>query len=180
MKHQKHNASKLSGRLFTLSILIFCLGLPAISSLWVESNVHAWADDQSQGLSIEAQQQSESCWSPTDPSRPCKPATLTKNSQTVLPPNQNQPCRVAIFYPDGNGFAFDLANVLNTDPQIQAVVISQADLESGGLNGFNTLIARLDAAGPFTSQSFQAIQSFVAGGGGYIGEWWGAGAALSG
>lgn len=180
MQHQKRSSAQVICLSLALSTLVLCLTLPAISSHWAEGKAHAWVDDQSQRPTTEAQQQSQTCWSPTGQPYPCKPAPITEKSQTGSPTNLTGVCKVAIFDLDGAGFGEELANVLNTDPQIQAQTISQATLESGGLNGFNTLVTRLDSIGPPSIQSFQAIQSFVAGGGGYVGEWWGAGAALSG
>ena len=163
-----------------LLLALTLVAVPAISSHATAGNAHARMDDQSKGATTEAQQPAQTCWSPTGQPHPCKPAAIAENKQAGSTANLTGLCKVAIFDADGTDFAQELANVLNTDPQIQAQTISQASIESGGLNGFNTLVARLDANGPFSTQAFQAIQSFVAGGGGYIGEWWGAGAALSG
>jgi hypothetical protein len=180
MLHQNSSAAKLAGLFLVMSTLILCLVLPAFSSPWVGGKPHTWADDESQGSTTKAQKPSETCRSATGQLYRCKSTAIVEDSQTISSPNLNGPCKVAIFDQDSISIAQDLADVLNTDSQIQAVAISQAMLESGGLIGFNTLVARLDGNGTITNETAQAIQSFVAGGGGYIGEWWGAGAALSG
>lgn len=91
--------------------------------------------------------------------------------------------KVAVFDDEGVSIAQNLVGILNTDPAVQATTVSRKTVESGGLAGFDCVATRL--LGPPeedrpTAATVQAIKDFIAGGGGYIGEWWGAGAALSG
>jgi hypothetical protein len=91
--------------------------------------------------------------------------------------------KVAVFDDEGSSFAQNLAGVLNTDPEVQASAVSRKTVESGGLAGFDCVATRLlgppEADRP-TAATVLALQAFVAEDGSYIGEWWGAGAALSG
>jgi hypothetical protein len=90
---------------------------------------------------------------------------------------------VAVFDDESVGTALGLASVLNTQPKTQAVAVDRATVESGGLERFDCVIARLfageDGDAP-TVATVQAIRTFVGNGGGYVGEWQGAAAAVSG
>jgi hypothetical protein len=87
---------------------------------------------------------------------------------------------VAVYYDQG-GSGQALVDVLNAVPGLRAVEVTQSEVESGGLAGFDCVVARLfgpPETGFPTAATVEGIQNFVASGGGYVGEWWGAGAAL--
>ena len=178
MQHQKRSPMPLLSVLLGLLTLTLGLTLPASPVRGAGSQAAAWASGQSKSQA--AQPPAAACWSPTGQGAPCLPAGMPESAPALPSPNVNAACKVAVFYPDGTSFGQDLVNVLNTDAQIQATLVSQATIESGGLAGFNVLAARLDQNGPTSAQAYQAIRSFVLNGGGYVGEWWGAGAAFSG
>src|SRR3712207_5256891 len=85
--------------------------------------------------------------------------------------------RVAVF---GELSGFDpraIAATLNTDPRIDAVPVGRARV-AGGLTGFRVLVARFAIDTP-TRAMVTGLRQFVARGGGYVGEYWGAGATLT-
>lgn len=88
-----------------------------------------------------------------------------------------QPVEVAVYseIPD-----FDpavMVDVLNQDRSIHATVVSSDDIAEG-LHGFDTLLARFGTVTP-TLEMVDGVRTFVASGGGFVGDWWGAGAAFS-
>ena len=90
--------------------------------------------------------------------------------------------RVAVYVDRGFGGGQSLVDVLNTDPNLKAAELTQGQLESGGLRAFDCVVARLygpPESGYPTAATVHAVQFFIGQGGGYVGEWWGAGAALS-
>lgn len=91
--------------------------------------------------------------------------------------------RVGVFADDGLFFGEATAELLNTDPSVRAVALSREEVEAGGLSPFDCVVTRLlgppEADTP-TAETVRAIDRFVASGGGFVGEWWGGGAALSG
>jgi hypothetical protein len=132
---------------------------------------------------------------PQSPAAPaaqiCTTATGESYPCAARAPTQQEPdagadaarFRVAVFHDEDIFFADELVAVLNMDPDIEAISVSRLMIESGTLNNFDCLATRL--LGPPendrpTAATIAAIQAFVARGGGYVGEWWGAGAALSG
>jgi hypothetical protein len=87
----------------------------------------------------------------------------------------NAKYRVAIFDQEDVFTAAVLADVLNTDPRVRAFAIeTPSDTRLGRAD---CLIARMFGD---NNEFIRPITRFVNSGGGYIGEWWGAGAALSG
>jgi hypothetical protein len=89
---------------------------------------------------------------------------------------------VAVFDDQSSDPRQPLLDVLNSAPGLRAVKVNRSQVEGGVLRAFDCVVARL--AGPPstnlpTQATVDALQGFVASGGGYIGEWWGAGAALS-
>lgn len=84
--------------------------------------------------------------------------------------------RVAVF---GESFSpGPVAAALNADPRIDAAVVDRATVEAG-LPGYRALLARFGSTLP-TPALAHGVRSFLDAGGGYVGEWWGAGAAFSG
>jgi len=67
---------------------------------------------------------------------------------------------------------------LNTDPDIVATNISNSQIEAGQLVNFDVLLGRFSSSRPSPAARAE-ILNFVANGGGYVGEWWGAGFALT-
>jgi hypothetical protein len=84
--------------------------------------------------------------------------------------------RVAVFDQEAQFTADALAAVLNTDPAVRAFSIA-TPTDPRLARRADCLIARLLGD---TNAVVPPIRRFVNRGGGYIGEWWGAGAALSG
>lgn len=130
------------------------------------------------GSSIDSVQQSKKRLSVTGQTSPIDPTETVNTSAVASNLVGCDPFKVAVFDQENIDTAQSLAEVLNTDPQIQAMAVSQSTVESGGLTGFNALIVRMYDT--VTNGMAQAIRSFVADGGGYVGEWWGAGVALAG
>jgi hypothetical protein len=88
---------------------------------------------------------------------------------------------VAIFDAESVDVGQGLADVLNSHPRIAATSVTTTAVDEGDLSGFDCVVARLLGGGFGPSEATaDALRSFVADGGGYVGEWWGAGAALSG
>jgi len=86
-------------------------------------------------------------------------------------PTTSGPMKVAVFNAN-------VVSILNSNPAFQATNVTQAQIESGGLAQYDVLVTRMCCGQP-TPAMVTAIKNFVAAGGGYVGEWWGAGAAFS-
>ena len=178
MKCRSDSPQRVTSLLVTLTSLVLWLALPAASIHYSEARIHAWNNPASPGLITEPLQQSELCQSVTGQLYPCESPATIENRESSAKLATSEICKVAVFDQESIGTAQNLANVLNTDPEIQATAIAPSTLESGGLAGFDAVVVRIFDT--VTASTAQALQTFVAGGGGYIGEWWGAGAALSG
>jgi hypothetical protein len=121
------------------------------------------------------------CKTATGATYPCSPPESTNDLPEAVPGAAR--FRVAVFDDEGINYAQALATVLNMNPDIHATAVTRQTVETGGLNAYGCVAARL--LGPPeedrpTAATVAAIRAFVARGGGYVGEWWGAGAALSG
>ncbi|HLL15724.1 MAG TPA: Ig-like domain-containing protein [Pyrinomonadaceae bacterium] len=77
-----------------------------------------------------------------------------------------------------NANADTLVDYLNANPAYEATELSEEDIAAGALAGYDVLVARFyrDNLPPAV---ITAVRNFVAGGGGYVGDHWGAGAALT-
>ncbi len=86
------------------------------------------------------------------------------------------PIRVAVYgYP--TDLTYTLSGAFAAEPAVFAATDVTARQVAAGLDGFDCLVARLGPAEP--AEVFPAIAGFVARGGCYVGDWWGAGAAFS-
>jgi len=70
-----------------------------------------------------------------------------------------------------------VANMLNTTPGIDARVVNRQRI-AAGLDRFDVLLARFGADTP-NFRLAPALAAFVAGGGAFVGDWWGGGAAMT-
>jgi Ca2+-binding RTX toxin-like protein len=105
-------------------------------------------------------------------------ATTATAVPVASPQRLIQPVEVAVY---SEIPAFDpvvMADILNQDRSIDATVISSDDVVHG-LQGYDTLLARFGTSTP-TPEMVDGVRAFVASGGGFVGDWWGAGAAFSG
>lgn len=115
-------------------------------------------------------------------SNPPQPGTTTggdvPSASEIAPraePALADAVKVAVF---GGFDAPGVANALNTDPRIVATVVDE-DTISSGLPGYAALVVRLSSILPTVGMR-KGLRRFVRNGGGVVGEWWGAGALLSG
>ena len=85
-----------------------------------------------------------------------------------------QPIRTAVY-----GVEDTVEPALNADAGIRATRLTDAQIaDAAALAGYDCLVARLSNIAP--ARAIDAVRAFVQGGGCFVGEWWGAGAALSG
>jgi len=77
-----------------------------------------------------------------------------------------------------NANADTLVDYLNANPAYEATEVSTEEIAAGALAGYDVLVARFyrDNLPPAV---ITAVRNFVAAGGGYVGDHWGAGAALT-
>lgn len=86
-------------------------------------------------------------------------------------PTTSGPIKVAVY-------GANVLAILNSNPAFQATAVTQAQIEAGQLAQYDVLVTRMCCAQPSPAM-VTAINNFVAAGGGYVGEWWAAGAAFS-
>lgn len=112
------------------------------------------------------------CDGPTGRVEPCQPnATPLDYRASATPAAAGALGSVAVV---GAGGAYNyLASTGNYNIDLLTTI-----LDPGDLDGYGCVVARLSGGVPATT--LQVIHDFVAAGGGYVGEWWGAGAAHSG
>ncbi len=71
-----------------------------------------------------------------------------------------------------------LVPLLNSDPSFEAAEVSDEEIAAGALAGYDVLVARFYREN-LPPAVITAVRNFVAAGGGYVGDHWGAGAALT-
>jgi PKD repeat protein len=106
------------------------------------------------------------CVTQTGPIAPCD-ASAAANRIAV----DSNPIRVAVV--DHYG----IYQQLNGQPDLQVTNISAGSITTGSLANFDVLAGRVCCY--VSAAAVNEIQSFIAGGGGYVGEWWGSGFALT-
>jgi VCBS repeat-containing protein len=79
---------------------------------------------------------------------------------------------------NANANADTLVDYLNANPAYEATELGEEEIAAGALAGYDVLVARFyrDNLPPAV---ITAVRNFVAAGGGYVGDHWGAGAALT-